>query len=388
VPDNSKFQAHVNLAIAYNVYRYLDATGDRAFVGEYGAEMVIEIARYMADIAQFDDADGRYHIRGVLGPDEFHERYPGADEPGLNDNAYTNVMTAWLLRTAPGMLDQLDPNRAAELRDQLDVTTDTLNRWNDIARSLYVPFHGDGIISQFDGYGELEELDWDRLRDDHGDIGRLDRILEAEHDDINRYKAGKQADTLMLFYLLSADHLTDLLHGLGYDFDKQRIPQIVRYYLDRTSHGSTLSRVVHAWVLARSDREGSWQLFREALRTDIDDIQGGTTSEGIHLGAMAGTVDLLMRCYAGLEVRGSTLRFRPRVPKELGCLCFRMRFRSRDIDVVIDADRLELKPAAIDTPPLEVNVLGERFTLSDGSPVEADLRALRAKEPETTHANT
>src|SRR6185437_13521247 len=128
----------------------------------------------------------------------------------------------------------------------------------------------------------------------------LDLILEAEGDSPNCYKLSKQADVLMLFYLFSADELKALFTRLGYPFDGALIPKTINYYLRRTSHGSTLSGTVHAWVLARSCRRGSWSLFSEALRSDVGDIQGGTTPEGIHLGAMAGTLDLLQRCYTGL----------------------------------------------------------------------------------------
>lgn len=107
----------------------------------------------------------------------------------------------------------------------------------------------------------------------------------------------------MLFYLFSADELRDILGRLGYHLEPETIPRAIEYYLHRTSHGSTLSRVVHSWVLARSDRARSWSLFNEALEADISDTQGGTTREGIHLGAMAGTVDIMQRCYTGLELR-------------------------------------------------------------------------------------
>jgi hypothetical protein len=111
--------------------------------------------------------------------------------------------------------------------------------------------HADGIISQFEGYDALEEFDWDGYRERYGDIHRLDRILEAEGDTPNRYKVSKQADVLMLFYLFSADELALLFEQLGYPFDHETIPKNVEYYLARTSHGSTLSQVVHSWVLAR-----------------------------------------------------------------------------------------------------------------------------------------
>ena len=130
---------------------------------------------------------------------------------------------------------------------------------------MYVPFH-DGVISQFEGYGELAELDWDRYRRQYGNIQRLDRILEAENDDVNRYKASKQADALMLLYLMSATELRELLDRLGYRFIPDQVPKMVDYYLARTSHGSTLSGVVHTWVLARANRDRAMEFFQQAAQ--------------------------------------------------------------------------------------------------------------------------
>jgi alpha,alpha-trehalase len=99
----------------------------------------------------------------------------------------------------------------------------------------------------------------------------LDRILEAEGDTSNRYKASKQADVLMLFYLFSSGELGELFDWLGYPFKAGMIPRNIHYYMTRTSHGSTLSRIVHSWVLARSDHERAWQLFQHALESDVAD---------------------------------------------------------------------------------------------------------------------
>ncbi len=112
---------------------------------------------------------------------------------------------------------------------------------------------GGDVISQFEGYGDLKELDWDAYREKYGNIQRLDRILEAEDDDVNRYQASKQADALMLLYLMSSDELREILDRLGYRFTREQIPKTVDYYIARTSHGSTLSGVVHSWVLARGE---------------------------------------------------------------------------------------------------------------------------------------
>ena len=134
-----------------------------------------------------------------------------------------------------------------------------------ISRKMFVPFQDDGIISQFEGYEQLEEFPWEAYRKKYGDIQRLDRILEAEGDNPNRYKASKQADVLMLFYLFSTEELRDIFEHLHYPFDAEMIPKNINYYMARTSHGSTLSRIVHSWVLARGDRKQAWELFAQAL---------------------------------------------------------------------------------------------------------------------------
>jgi len=225
------------------------------------------------------------------------------------------------------VLDLLDDERRCRLGEALNISDEELIRWDDISRRLVVPFHDDGIISQFEGYEALEEFDWAGWRQRHGNIQRLDRILEADGDDVNRYKASKQADVLMLFQLFSAEELGDMFRHMGYPFDPACIPRTIDYYMQRTSHGSTLSRIVHYWVMARANRIHDWALFNDALRSDVEDIQGGTTHEGIHLGAMAGTVDLVQRCHTGLEMRDGILWFNPVLPPELPCVRMRIRYR-------------------------------------------------------------
>jgi alpha,alpha-trehalase len=340
IADNSWLQRHVNSAIAHNIWRYWDVTGDRDFMACYGTEMMLEIARFWASAAAFDDRTGRYGIKGVMGPDEFHDAYPWANEPGLENNAYTNVMAAWVLAHAPRALELVEKGRRRELRERLALSDEELERWDEVSRRLVVPFHGDGIVSQFEGYERLEELDWEAYRAKYGDIRRLDRILEAEGDSVNRYKASKQADVLMLFYLFSAEELTELFARLGYGFDSGMIPKNVDYYLHRTSDGSTLSAIVHSWVLARSDRARSWGLLKEALESDIADVQGGTTPEGIHLGAMAGTVDLVQRGQTGLVIREDFIRLNPCLPEELQGLKLCIRYRGSWLELDLTCDRM------------------------------------------------
>jgi trehalose/maltose hydrolase-like predicted phosphorylase len=189
---------------------------------------------------------------------------------------------------------------------------------------------------------------------------RLDRILEKENDSPNNYKACKQADVLMLLYLFSSEKLVEMFRHMNYDFKPGSIPKNIDYYQRITSHGSTLSQMIFAWVSSRSDRKGSWATFKKALMSDFMDTQGGTTPEGIHLGAMAGTVDLIQRCYTGLEIRDDELKLNPGLPDEIKEINVHIIFRSHWINLKIDHKKLKIDFIKGWYKPIEINVRGHR----------------------------
>jgi beta-phosphoglucomutase family hydrolase len=382
VQDNSYLQRHVGSAVAFNVWQYFQVTRDVEFMHACGAEMIFEIARFWSSLASFSDERGRYEIRGVMGPDEYHEGYPGASAPGLDNNAYTNIMAVWVLRCALDVLGQLSETRRAELSAQLGLSAQELERWDDISRRMHVPFHGEGIISQFEGYDELRELDWEAYQARYGNIQRLDLILEAEGDSANRYKVSKQADVLMLFYLFSPEELVELFARLGYPFELAAIARNVDYYDRHSCHGSTLSRVVHAWVLARSDRQRSMDFFAQALQSDISDIQQGTTAEGVHLGAMAGSVDLLQRVSTGIEARGDVLRFDPELPREMKRLDMRIRYRGHSLDLRLTHDALRVRGHDDRAAPIFLCIGGKVCEFASGTTRVFELSAEASARPE------
>jgi trehalose/maltose hydrolase-like predicted phosphorylase len=369
--DISRRQRHVGLAIAYSVIRYYQATGDIGFLAEVGGDLLIEICRLFAAMSTYDPVDDRFHIDGVMGPDEFHDGYPGRAGSGVGDNAYTNVVTAWLLHRSMGLLDAHDCGR---LRDRHQVTAAETAHWDRLSRCLAVPMHTDGVISQFEGYERLPEFDWTSYRTRYANIGRLDLILAAEGDSPNNYRLCKQADVLMLFYLFSAEELREVLDRLGYPLPAEAIRATVDFYTARTSHGSTLSRVVHAWVSARADRRRAWTLFTDALQADLADTQGGTTREGIHVGAMAGTVDLILRCFAGLETRDDVLWLHPVLPPELTRAEFTILYRGQRVKVELSPHLVRLWLRTCEAHPITVCVEGDRTVLRPGDVYEAVLQ--------------
>lgn len=373
MPDHSRLAHHVGLAVAFNVWQYHRATGDREFLHGPGAEIIVEVARFFASLAHYDRSQDRYVIRGVIGPDEFHTRYPDSDRPGIDNNTYTNVMTAWVLRQAGEVLSELPEAQRSELSERLGLDPHEHSRWEHVMRRLAVPLLDNGMLAQFEGYQRLDELDWDHYRARYGNIQRLDRILEAEGHDINCYRASKQADVLMLLHLLPARELAEILTQLACPFDIAEIPHLIDYYLARTSHGSTLSSLVHAWVLARAHRRQAEHHLDQVLSADIADIQGGTTAEGIHLGAMAGSVDLVRRCFAGIEVHDDALLIEPRWPAELGTLELHQRYQGHSLSVLIRHDRLTISSRPGRQPPIVVRHNGIDHLLAAAGTVRITL---------------
>jgi trehalose-phosphatase len=345
-PDLSHNQRHVNAAIFYNIWQYYQATHDIDFLRDYGAEMMLEIARFWSSTAHYDPQRERWEIHGVMGPDEFHERYPDTTDGGLRNNAYTNVMVAWICQTMREVLELLPATRREALRRRTGLSDEDVENWEGMSCRMFVPLHADGIISQFEGYENLMELDWDHYRSQYENVGRLDRILRAEGREPDAYKVAKQADVVMLFFLFTDEQLRVIFDRLGYAYGPDTRRRNVEYYDRRTSHGSTLSHITHAGVLATFDPESSWQRFLIALESDVGDVQRGTTKEGIHMGVMSGTLDLVQRAYLGTEIREDVLRFEPRVTDRIDGLSLLMQFRRTPLRVTLDHGDLTITALA------------------------------------------
>lgn len=366
--DNSSRQRHVGLAVAYSVWQQYEASGDVDFLIRQGAELVIEVARYFASLATYDVGADRYNIDGVMGPDEFHDGTPGHPGVGVRNNAYTNILTAWVLRRAEQAVSLLTGRECGTLWDRLDIRPGERTTWKHIGKRLRVCFHDDGVISQFDGYESLPELDWKGYHESYGDLGRLDLILNAEGRSTNDVRASKQADVLMLLYLFSAEELRTLLEEMGYGLPPEAVLRTVDFYTARSTHGSTLSDLVESWVEARRDRAASWSSLQRALGSDLRDGRGGgrRTADGVHLGAMAGTVDMVIRCYSGLEIRDDVLWFHPVLPPELGEVAFTLNYRAQTLHVTMSQLQLCVRIEAGAAQQIVLNVNGRRVRMTSG----------------------
>ena len=366
--DPTRRQRHVGAAIARNVWHHALCTGDEHFLAGPGGEMLVEIARFWASLARFDPALCRWRIRGVIGPDEYHTAYPGAAEPGLDDNAYTNLMAAWTLDRARDALALLPPRRRAEFREDMRLDDAEEALWERVARGLRVPFLHDGVIEQFDGFGSLRPADPEKMRARHGGR-RLDWALAAEGDTADAYQLTKQADVLMLLHLLPCDELIGTFARMGYAVTEADLGRTAAYYLARDTRASSLSATACAGALARLDPAASWRFFCGAMRPDCGPARAASTAEGLHVGAMAGMLDVLQRHYLGVRPDAAGLRLDPAPPAELGPVRTRLRVRGGDYDLAWDGAAVRLLADAGNTAPLAVTSRGDTRVLRPGAEI-------------------
>ena len=253
------------------------------------------------------DQDGRTHIYGVIGPDEYHEP--------VDDNAYTNVLARWNLRQAAAQVgvDELERTHWLAIADAL---VDGLDR-------------ASGIYEQFSGFFDLEPLVIEEIAPRRPIAADL--LLGAERT--AEAQVLKQPDVLMLHHLLPEEVAPGSLDP-NLDF-----------YEPRTAHGSSLSPAITAGLLARSGRyRKALEALRIAARLDLDDLSGSTAG-GLHLATMGGLWQALAFGFGGIRPRGETLLVEPRLPPEWTALEFALRFRGAPLRLRIDRRGVTAEPS-------------------------------------------
>ncbi len=199
----------------------------------------------------------------------------------------------------------------------------------------------------------------------------MDRILKAEGKSADEYKVAKQADTLQLFYNLDKHEVDEMLDKLNYNLSEDYLEKNLEYYLKRTSHGSTLSRVVHAQLAnIIDDKKLSWDLYLDALTSDYNDIQGGTTGEGIHAGVMAGTILIAQQSFAGLNLKGDVVKINPKLPAHWRSISFKFGFKNAQFNCFVNHSHIKIKQSNKEEKEINIYVGEKAITLPPNSETE------------------
>jgi trehalose/maltose hydrolase-like predicted phosphorylase len=334
-----KQEQHISADVAYTVWQYWLATGDETFLCDAGAEIILETARFWASRAALE-SDGHCHIRGVIGPDEYHEN--------IDDNAYTNVMAAWNIRRAldvAALLGERWPACWTRLSSRLGLTGSELKQWQDVADRMATGFDPrTGMIEQFAGYFALEDIDPRRYA---ARAIPIDIVLGKERT--QRSQLVKQADVVALLALLP-EAFPPGAFPPGADVAN------FRYYEPRCSHGSSLSPAMHGLVAARlGDTAMALHYMRQAATIDLGDTVG-VTAGGVHIAALGGIWMLVVFGFAGVSLRNDSMAINPFLPAAWHSLTFCLQWRGRRIRLSFDRDAQRVEATLVSGETMTLTV--------------------------------
>lgn len=337
--QHASLQLQPSTAVAYGIWHYVHLTGDTAFLRDYGAEMLLQIARFLRSRVARSPRSGKYGFYGVMGPDEFHMM--------VNNNAYTNYMGMRTLSYAAEVLADLrerEPAAAAALFEKTSFSEKELDAWREIAANMAFPMTGDGLIEQHDGYFDLPHTDISSIP-----ASEFPLYEHWSYDRIYRTDMIKQPDVLMMLYLYNSS-FTEQVKRVNYDF-----------YQPRTIHESSLSPAIHSILAAElGNMEEAIRFFGYATRLDLDNYNRNTR-EGLHITSIAMAWANIVYGFAGLRSDGEMLRFAPHLPPRWRELSFSLVYRGSLIQIRMESGRTRFRLQKGD--PVSVQIYDECCTL-------------------------
>jgi len=337
--QHASLQLQPSTAVAYGIWHYVHLTQDEDFLWECGAEMLLQIARFMASRVEKGGKSGKYGYYGVMGPDEFHMM--------VNNNAYTNYMGMRTLAYAAEVLADMQrkqPAAYAALAEKTALDADEITRWRHIADNMYIPQTEEGLIEQHDGYFDLPHTDINAIP-----MSEFPLYDHWSYDRIYRSDMIKQPDVLMFLYLYNSSFSQEVKRT-NYDF-----------YEPRTIHESSLSPAIHSILAAELDKmDEAVRFFGYATRLDLDNYNRNTR-EGLHITSIVMAWANIVYGFAGLRSDDEQLRFAPRLPDRWKRLTFSVMYRGRVIRICMEAEKTAFRLAQGE--PLTVLIYDQPHTI-------------------------
>lgn len=318
---------HIVADIAYAVVQYVAATGDEAFMINYGLEILVETARFWRSRVTYNKKKKRYEILHAMGPDEFHK--------DVSNNAFTNALARFNLLAAEKWVvwaKQHYPKKLKVLSKKIDIKNDEIFDWHKVADNIYIPYSKQKkLIEMFEGYFKLKDV---RIR-------QLDQYFmpvvppAAQPVEDGKTKLTKQADVIMMLYMLWPN------------FSIDEIVKNYNYYECRTLHKSSLSPSIHSLMAARiGNLEKAMQFLTIALQADLLDVHGNA-GEGFHAASGGGVWQAMVMGFGGMDARENKIIFNPVIPMTWKSLSFKVVWHGVVLEVKITKDEIEIKQKGI-----------------------------------------
>lgn len=312
---------HITADIAYAINHYYTATGDEEFMLDHGLEIIFAAARFWSSRVSYDSKRRRYEIKGVIGPDEFHEN--------VNNNAYTNIMAKWSLLRAIELYRLFLRKRPKALRKvtkKIKLGTKELKTWRNIAARLITHIYKNkNLIEAFDGYFKLKDVAITKL--DNNFMPVFPRGITSRN--VDKTQLVKQADVVMLLNLFS-----DV-------FESSIKKKTYFHYAKRTMHKSSLSPSTHAIVGSELGDTKAYHYFLISLYADLNDTHGNTF-EGMHAASLGGTWQIVINGFAGVGIRQGILTIDPKLPVGWERIGFNLKWKGCAMSISVRHNKVEL----------------------------------------------
>ena len=341
-------EIHRNGAMVFAIYNYVRFTGDFSYIPEKGLEVMIAIARFWHQRANFSKAKNKYVILGVTGPNEY--------ENNVNNNWYTNYIAKWCIEYCLEMIDKVKDGHQEDYTRIMGLTSlneGEMSDWKEVAEGMYFPYSEEnGVYLQQDGFLDKEIIPVSQLDKKQRPINQKwswDRILRSCYI--------KQADVLQGFYFF-ADH-----------FSKEDLKKHFDFYEPLTVHESSLSPCVHSIQAALLGRmEQAYEFYLRTSRLDLDDYNK-EVEEGCHITSMAGTWMSIVEGFGGMRVENDQLSFKPQIPEQWDAYSFKVNFRDRILKVQVSDKETKFSLEGEDS--LEILVNGKTVEVLPNSTITA-----------------
>jgi maltose phosphorylase len=307
-------EIHRNSAIAFAIFNYHRFTSDYSYIPEKGLEVLIGIARFWHQRANFSKDKNQFVILGVTGPNEY--------ENNVNNNFYTNYSAKWCIDYAYEQIQKVSleyPSDHKRIVEKVKLSDAEVLDWKKVSGNMYLPKSDElGIYLQQDGFLDKDLVlvkDLDKNQRPINQKWSWDRILRSPYI--------KQADVLQGFYFFE-DH-----------FSTEELKRNFEFYEAFTVHESSLSPCVHSIQAAKLDKmDMAYTFYLRTSRLDLDDYNK-EVEEGCHITSMAGTWMSIVEGFGGMRVKNDCLHFSPKIPKEWMAYSFKINFRNQILKVVV-----------------------------------------------------
>lgn len=336
-------EIHITADVAFGAWQYYACTGDQDFMDRYGYELILDCAKFWNSRLESGD-DGLLHINDVVGPDEYKEH--------VNDNAFTNYMARWTILKGveySRLLKEKNPELYETLDRKLGLTEST-DQWDKNADRIYLTRpNDDNVLPQDSTYLGLKDIDLSKYKN-QAHVGGI--YKDFNQDQINEIQVSKQADVMILFYLLEEQFAHEVKLASW------------NYYEPRTLHDSSLSLSTHS-VLACDigDTELGYKMFRKACEIDLGNDDPHSSDAGIHAASYGGLWQCVIYGFGGVRMLAGNLRIDPKLPEAWKSISYTIMWHGQKLAVNVTHDQIRIENLT-GTAEVEIEVCGNKVVLN------------------------